>query len=74
MKKLLTILLLLALICSGYANKYGGAKEATVPSENVHDAEEKSAVIASEEPPKEDGEADIAVGAEIGRASCRERV
>lgn len=65
MKKLLTILLLLALICSGYANKYGGAKEATVPSENVHDAEEKSAVIASEEPPKEDGEADIAVGAEM---------
>lgn len=64
MKKLLTILSLLALVCIGCTNKDGSTKEVTVPSENVHDAEE-SAVIASEEPPKEDGEAGIAVGADM---------
>lgn len=64
MKKLL-ILLLLALVCVGYANKDGRTESVAVPSENVYDAEEESAVIASEEPPKEDGEDDIAVGAEM---------
>lgn len=64
MKKLL-ILLLLALVCVGYANKDGRTEIVAVPSENVYDAEEESAVIASEEPPKEDGEDDIAVGAEM---------
>lgn len=64
MKKLL-ILLLLALVCVGYANKDGRTEVVAVPSENVYDAEEESAVIASEEPPKEDGEDDIAVGAEM---------
>ena len=64
MKKLL-ILLLLALVCIGYAKNGGRTECVAVPSENVYDAEEKSAVIASEEPPKEDGEADIAVGAEM---------
>lgn len=68
MKKLL-ILLLLALVCVGYANKDGRTESVAVPSENVYDAEEESAVIASEEPPKEDGEDDIAVGAEMEQ-SC----
>lgn len=64
MKKLL-ILLLLALVCIGYAKNGGRTECVAVPSENVYDAEEKSAVIASEEAPKEDGEDDIAVGAEM---------
>ncbi len=64
MKKLLTILLLLALVCIGFDKKDGRTESVAVPSENVYDAEE-SAVIASEEPPKEDGEDDIAVGAEM---------
>lgn len=65
MKKLLTILLLLALVCIGFDKKDGRTESVAVPSENVYDAEEESAVIASEEPPKEDGEDDIAVGAEM---------
>lgn len=64
MKKLL-ILLLLALVCVGYANKDGRTEIVAVPSENVYDAEEESAVIASEEPPKEEDGDDIAVGAEM---------
>lgn len=65
MKKLLTILSLSALVCIGCAYKDGRTENVIVPSENVYDAEEESAVIASEEPPKEDGEDDIAVGAEM---------
>ena len=65
MNKLLTILLLLALVCIGFDKKDGRTESVAVPSENVYDAEEESAVIASEEPPKEDGEDDIAVGAEM---------
>lgn len=64
MKKLFTILLLLALVCIGCTNKDGRTENVAVPSENVYDAEE-SAVIASEEPPKEEGVDDIAVGAEM---------
>lgn len=64
MKKLLTILSLLALVCIGCTNKDGRTENVAVPSENVYDAEE-SAVIASKEPPKEEGVDDIAVGAEM---------
>lgn len=61
MKKPL-ILLLLALVCAGCAYKDGRTENVIVPSENVYDAEEESAEIASEELPIEDGKDDIAVG------------
>ncbi len=60
-KKLFTILSLLALVCIGCTYKDGRTENVSVPSENVYDAEE-SAVIVSEELPIEDGENDIAVG------------
>lgn len=64
MKKLLTILLLLALVYTGCACKGGGIENVTVPSENVYDAEE-SAVIASKVSSIEDDENDIVVGTNI---------
>ena len=59
MKKPLTILSLLALVCTGCIYMGSATKEVSVPSENVHDAE-KSTATEPEELSKED-KADIAV-------------
>lgn len=66
------ILLLLALVCVGCANKDGRTEDVIVPSENVYDAEEESAVIASEESPIEDGEDDIAVGTDTEQSDVEQ--
>lgn len=71
MKKPL-ILLLLALVCAGCAYKDGRTENVIVPSENVYDAEEESAVIASEESPIEDGEDDIAVGTDTEQSDVEQ--
>lgn len=71
MKKSL-FLLLLALVCIGCANKDGRTENVIVPSENVYDAEEESAVIASEESPIEDGEDDIAVGTDTEQSDVEQ--
>ena len=71
MKKLLTILLLLALVCIGFDKKDGRTESVAVPSENVYDAEE-SAVIVSEELPIEDGENDIAVGTDTEQSDVEQ--
>ena len=71
MKKSL-FLLLLALVCIGCANKDGRTEDVIVPSENVYDAEEESAVIASEESPIEDGEDDIAVGTDTEQSDVEQ--
>lgn len=71
MKKPL-ILLLLALVCAGCAYKDGRTEDVIVPSENVYDAEEESAVIASEESPIEDGEDDIAVGTDTEQSDVEQ--
>ena len=73
MKKLLTILLLLALVCIGFDKKDGRTESVAVPSENVYDAEEESAVIASEESLIEDGEDDIAVGTDTEQESVEQK-
>ena len=71
MKKLLTILLLLALVCIGFDKKDGRTESVAVPSENVYDAEE-SAGIASEELPIEDGKDDIAVGTDTEQSDVEQ--
>lgn len=71
MKKPL-ILLLLALVCAGCAYKDGRTENVIVPSENVYDAEEESAVIASEESPIEEGEDDIAVGTDTEQSDVEQ--
>lgn len=72
MKKPL-ILLLLALVCVGCTYKDGRTENVIVPSENVYDAEEESAVIASEESLIEDGEDDIAVGTDTEQESVEQK-
>lgn len=72
MKKPLTILLLLALVCAGCVYMAGRTKEVNAPGENVHDAEE-SAVIASEEQSKEGG-ADIVAGTGTGQHTGEETI
>ena len=71
MKKPL-ILLLLALVCAGCAYKDGRTENVIVPSENVYDAEEESAVIASEESPIEDGKDDIAMGTDTEQSDVEQ--
>ena len=71
MKKPL-ILLLLALVCAGCAYKDGRTENVIVPSENVYDAEEESAEIASEELPIEDGKDDIAVGTDTEQSDVEQ--
>ena len=70
-KKLFTILSLLALVCIGCTYKDGRTENVSVPSENVYDAEE-SAVIVSEELPIEDGENDIAVGTDTEQSDVEQ--
>lgn len=72
MKKLLTILSLSALVCIGCAYKDGRTENVIVPSENVYDAEEESAEIASEELPIEDGKDDIAVGTDTEQSDVEQ--
>lgn len=72
MKKPLTILWLV-LVCAGCVYMGSMTKEVIVPSEYVHGAEEFIA-IASEESPKEDGEAGIVVETDIGQHSVEEIV
>ena len=71
MKKSL-FLLLLALVCTGCANKDGRTENVIVPSGNVYDAEEESAEIASEELPIEDGKDDIAGGTDTEQSDLEQ--
>lgn len=72
MKKPLTILSLLALVCTGCIYMGSGTKEVSVPSKNVNDAKESTAT-EPEEPSKED-EADIAVETDTVQYSVEETI
>ena len=63
---------MLALVCTGCANKDGRTENVIVPSGNVYDAEEESAEIASEELPIEDGKDDIAGGTDTEQSDLEQ--